>query len=97
MLDTVRAFIAVNLEIGTIRRVAALQRSLRTSAEAPNGRVSWVSAPNVHLTLRALGPIDRPLAPALGDGLAQWLRLARRCESSLATLAPFLNHHVLVW
>lgn len=69
MLETVRAFIALNLEVAAIRRVAALQKTLRTSLAAPPGRVAWVSPANMHLTMRFLGAIDPELAPALGDGM----------------------------
>lgn len=69
MLETIRAFVAVNIEIGAVRRIAAVQRSLRTCPTAPPGKISWVSPPNLHITLRSFGEIDRSLAPAVADGL----------------------------
>lgn len=89
MLDTIRAFIAVNLEIGTIRRVAALQRSLRASAEAPAGRIAWVAPPNIHLTLRSLGTVDPPLAPALGDALGELVGACPPIRVQLGNVAAF--------
>lgn len=71
MLETLRAFIAVNLEIASVRRIVALQRSLRSSPEAPADRLVWVAPPNLHITLRSLGQIDRSLAPALADSLRE--------------------------
>ncbi len=71
MLETLRAFIAVNLEIASVRRIVALQRALRASAEAPSIGVVWVAPPNLHITLRSLGTIDGSLAPALADALRQ--------------------------
>lgn len=67
MLQNIRAFIAVNLEVNAIRRVAAVQRTMRSSPEAP--QAAWVAPPNMHIALRSIGEIDPALAPAISDGL----------------------------
>ncbi len=74
MLDTVRAFVALNLEMASTRRIIALQRGLRASPELPSAQVAWVAAPNLHLGLRALGSMDAALTPALADGMREALR-----------------------
>ncbi|MCU0691973.1 MAG: RNA 2',3'-cyclic phosphodiesterase [Polyangiaceae bacterium] len=71
MLDTVRAFIAVNLEVAAIRKSAAMAKTLRSHPNATNSSIGWVTAPNLHLKLRDLGEMDRALAPALGDTLRE--------------------------
>jgi len=89
MLDSIRAFIAVNLEIGAIRRVNALQRSLRSSPEAPAGKVAWVAPPNLHITLRFLGNIDPALAPALADGIREHVSASPPIRIQLAGLEAY--------
>lgn len=93
MLETIRAFIAVNLEVNTIRRVSALQRSLRSSPEAPSTHVAWVAPPNIHITLRALGDIDRALAPAFGDALGDIVADCPPIRVQLGEVAAFPNQN----
>jgi len=89
MLETLRAFIALNLEIGATRRLGVLQRSLRTSHEAPTSRVAWVSPANLHLTLRCLGHMDQALAPAVGDALREIVAACAPMRVQLNNLSAF--------
>ncbi len=62
-IETMRAFIALNLDIGAVRRVAEVARQLRESPRAPKAR--WVAPTKMHVTLKFFGTIDVGLAPAL--------------------------------
>jgi 2'-5' RNA ligase len=76
--ETMRAFIALNLDVASVRKLADLSRALRDRALAPEAR--WIPSTKTHLTLRFLGVIDVGLAPALVDEL-------RRLVQSLGTKA----------
>lgn len=73
MSNTIRAFVALNLPIPVIRRVAELQRELRNKAKKANIRVGWVPPPNLHVTLKFLGNIPAENAWAISDRLKQVL------------------------
>jgi len=61
--DTIRAFIAVELD-GTAR--AAVARVIRTLRGVPGGeRVRWVRPGNLHMTLRFLGNVASERVPAV--------------------------------
>ena len=97
MLDSIQAFIAVNLEVAAMRRVAALQRSLRTSPEAPS-QVAWVAPTNLHVGLRVLGTVDPAIAPAINDGIRELVHASPPIRVRLAGPEPFprLEHARLV-
>ncbi len=92
MLETLRAFVALNLEIAAVRRIIALQRSLRSSPEVPAEPISWVAATNLHISLRSLGQIDAALAPALADALRESLRTLPPVRLQLAGPSAFPGH-----
>lgn len=69
MIDTMRAFVALNLEIPAARKVADIARRLRGIPNTP--RAGWISPTRYHVTLRFMGDIDVGLAPALDDTLRQ--------------------------
>jgi 2'-5' RNA ligase len=65
--DTVRAFVALNVEIAAVRRIAELAQRWRT---LPGGEaLRWVAPTRLHVTLKFLGDIDVGLVPPLRDGL----------------------------
>ncbi|MEI7893354.1 MAG: RNA 2',3'-cyclic phosphodiesterase [Myxococcales bacterium] len=66
--DLLRAFVAVNLDIATVRHVADVARRLRSHPLARPA--SWVAPTKMHVTVRFLGDIDAALVPALSDALA---------------------------
>jgi len=74
MLDTLRAFVAVNLDTASTRRVIALQRNLLSSPESPTENIAWVPPTRLHIAIQSFGMIDAALAPALGDALRESLR-----------------------
>ena len=74
MLETLHAFVAVNLDIAATRRIAALQRVLRASSHAPSVPIAWVSATNLHIAIRSLGQIDVAFVPGFADALRTKVR-----------------------
>ncbi len=71
-LDTVRAFVAVNLSIEATQAVAEVQKRFRAEVSSLPMKISWVPAANLHVTIKFLGSIDREL----GDGVLSALKPA---------------------
>jgi 2'-5' RNA ligase len=65
MLETMRAFVAVNLDVGSTRRLADAAKRLRARPGAPPAH--WVSPARFHVLVRFLDDLDVGLGPALGD------------------------------
>ena len=74
-MPRIRAFIAVNLSLPTIRAVGDFQKSLRQSL-GQGAPITWVPTANLHLTLKFLGDIEAETAEAIGDVLGR--RVANR-------------------
>lgn len=75
----VRAFLAVNLPVPAVRRIADEIAGMKAEV-APSGlRVAWVPAANLHVTVKFLGPIRRELVEGIRGALAE----------GLASLSPF--------
>ena len=67
-MNTIRTFIALNLPVTTVRKVAAMQADLRERAAAHEGlKVGWVRAPNMHVTLKFIGNIPEETAWIIRD------------------------------
>lgn len=75
-MQRIRTFVALNLPVSAINKVAELQKSLVKKAEQEDVRVGWVPAANMHLTLKFLGEISEENIPAVRDLLDT--RLAER-------------------
>ncbi|MCU0685493.1 MAG: RNA 2',3'-cyclic phosphodiesterase [Polyangiaceae bacterium] len=68
MLETMRAFVAVNLDVTSTRRIADAAKRLRARPGAPPApAVNWVSPTRFHVLVRFLDELDVGLGPALGD------------------------------
>lgn len=78
-LETIRAFVAINLSLESTRAVAALARELRADLEPLPLKVSWVVPANLHQTVKFLGDIDPEMVEAIRAGLVQ----------AAAKVAPF--------
>ena len=72
-IKTIRAFIALNLPIDTVRKLAELQGDLRQKAADAGLKVGWVKPPNIHPTLKFLGNITEESAWAIRDLLPRRL------------------------
>jgi 2'-5' RNA ligase len=70
--DTIRAFVALDLDAMSLRRVARIADRLRMGSGAPSA--NWTPAANMHATLKFLGafPLDAvaPFGQALGEIVA---------------------------
>jgi 2'-5' RNA ligase len=64
-LETMRAFVALNLDVAGTRALASHAETLRERAKGLELR--WVAPTKMHLTLKFLGEVDVGLAPALVD------------------------------
>jgi len=69
MLDTLQAFLAFNLDVGAIRRVAAVQRVLRALPGVKSSPAVWATPTNLHVAVRVLGEIDRAAVSAWTDAM----------------------------
>jgi RNA 2',3'-cyclic 3'-phosphodiesterase len=89
MDDRIRAFLAADLAVATVRRIAEAQAAMRRAAEAGGFRVSWVDPSRMHVTLKFLGDIRAELVPAIGDRLARALEGRRAFEVEAAGVGAF--------
>jgi 2'-5' RNA ligase len=69
VIDEVRAFIALNLDLRTTRRVADLQAKLHQALGPKSAQLRWVPPTNLHVTMKFLGAIDAPLVTAIRDAI----------------------------
>ncbi|MEK6607254.1 MAG: RNA 2',3'-cyclic phosphodiesterase [Myxococcota bacterium] len=93
-----RAFLAVDLAVPTVRRVAEAQGALRAAAASAGWRVGWVSPAQMHVTLKFLGGVRRELATAIEDRLARALAAFSPFEVEAASAGAFPSEgrpHVL--
>jgi len=88
-MDRIRAFIALNLPLETIREVKSLQDELRQAAEEAEMRVAWVKPPNMHVTLKFFGDIPVESARAAGDCLLEKLRDRQALRLNVSELGAF--------
>src|SRR5207253_10462302 len=73
----IRTFVALNLSIGVVRRVAEEVEKAR--ATVGSVRVAWVAPANLHVTLFFCGSVEEELVAAMSD----------RLRSKLADFKPF--------
>lgn len=68
-MKTVRCFLAIKLDIETVRSISKSQADLVSHCKKESIKVRWVPPPNMHVTIRFLGQITEPMAYALKDML----------------------------
>ncbi|MCC7540945.1 MAG: RNA 2',3'-cyclic phosphodiesterase [Deltaproteobacteria bacterium] len=89
-MDTVRAFLAFNLDLAATRRVVEVQRQLRAALTAEAGwKVSWVPPPNLHVTLKFFGEIDDTLAAPIRDALEPIIAKRRALRARARGIGSF--------
>ena len=66
--ETMRVFLALNMDVANTRKVVDLGRALRTSVAAPRS-ARWVAPTKLHVTLKYFGAIDVGLASPLIDAM----------------------------
>jgi len=85
----VRLFVAVELEPGVVREVAACGEELRRrSARAPRARITWVPADRLHVTVRFIGEVDEARSRAIVEALQPNLPLTP-FESTIEGVGTF--------
>ncbi len=86
---TVRAFVAIELDVELRRALGALCARL---CRAPQGRLGrWVSPEGIHLTLQFLGDVPRARIPELEQALQRAVAGVRPFEVTLSGLGCFPN------
>jgi 2'-5' RNA ligase len=89
MDERIRAFVAAELAVPVVRRIADAQMAVRRAAEAAGFRVSWVDPSRMHVTLKFLGDIRAELAPAVGERLSRALGSRRPFDVEAVGLGAF--------
>lgn len=69
MIEEVRTFLAVSLDLRATRRVADLQAKLHQALGPRGAQLRWVPPTNLHVTLKFLGAIDAQLVAAIRDAI----------------------------
>jgi len=95
-MEEIRSFIAVELP-GELKLVLTrLQDQLKSGSQAP---ARWVDANSIHLTLKFLGNIDRPMADKITVALEEAVRGIHPFRLALGGLGVFPNERrvQVVW
>lgn len=85
----VRAFLAINLPLPVVRRLADEAIALKPRVAEAGLRVAWVPAANLHLTLKFLGPVRAEAVEAIGVRLGRGLRGRAPFDVEVAGLGVF--------
>ena len=83
----IRAFIAVEIDSTTARRIAAAIEQLKTRIAA----IRWIGTGNFHLTLKFLGNIDESKIEPIGAALVEALQPFPRLTINAKGLGVFPN------
>jgi RNA 2',3'-cyclic 3'-phosphodiesterase len=73
-METIRAFVALDLPVELIKKAADLQSELHQRAKLAGLGVAWVPANNMHVTLKFLAEIPQESVWAVRDRLGDLLR-----------------------
>jgi len=85
MADSIRLFVAVNLDDSLRQSVADTEQRLR----AAGADVKWVRADSLHITLKFLGWVDDDVVPQVAQAIAQAVQGQPPFLLSLAGLGGF--------
>jgi 2'-5' RNA ligase len=77
-MKTVRCFLALNLDLKTVRELKKVQTDIIKKTREVNMNINWVPPQNIHITVRFLGAITEPMIQAIKDSL----------ESSTRSIEP---------
>lgn len=87
-----RLFIAVDLSVNVVERLARLQEELeRQTEEIDDVTVRWTDAPNIHVTLKFLGDTESSLVPMIESRLSKLARPLFPFEVQCQGLGAFPN------
>ena len=85
--ETIRAFVALDLDAASVRRIGRLSDRLRMGSGAPSA--SWTPVANFHVTLKFLGDVHTDAAVSLGTVLAPLAAATRAPAPSAVRLDAF--------
>jgi len=88
-METIRAFIAIQLPPQTLEALAALQREMKK--QVPPRSVRWMRPEGIHLTLKFLGDTEVDKLPQIERALAAVARHAPACTFIVGGLGCFPN------
>jgi 2'-5' RNA ligase len=88
-MKTIRSFLALNIDLHSVRSIDSEQRILRGKCEEAGIAVKWVPPQNMHLTMCFLGEITEPMIRALKDIVEQVTRSFPPFEMETAGLGVF--------
>jgi 2'-5' RNA ligase len=86
-----RLFLAVDLAISVVERLAVLQREWSQRIDDEDVRIKWVDPANIHVTLKFLGETEKTLVPMLEEVLADLARPLFPFEVSCQRVGAFPN------
>lgn len=66
-MKNIRVFLAVNVDVATLRRVSGAQRELRSRFAEAGWDITWLAPPNLNVILQYLGEIGDALPVPLRD------------------------------
>jgi 2'-5' RNA ligase len=94
-----RTFLAVNLPLPVVRRIADEVTALKGPVAAAGLRVAWVPAANLHLTIKFLGQVPEPAIEAIRDLLRGELPALAPFEAEAGGLGAFPSseHARILW
>lgn len=95
--ETIRAFVALDLDPTSLRRVARVADRLRMASGAPSA--TWVPTTAMHLTLKFIGELPIDTAAPLADELRRVVEgkaAPRACPFRLATFPNLEAAHLVV-
>ncbi len=95
MAETIRAFIAVELN----DRVKQTIRKFQEDLKALGCDISWVKTENIHLTLKFLGDVKTKIIPSVMEMLGNVCQDLRPFDTTLTQpgVFPDLRHPRVVW
>lgn len=88
-MNRLRAFIALNVPVHTIRRIAEFQRDVQKRTAATSAKINWVPPANMHVTLKFLGEISQESVSAIEDRLRRDLQNVAPIALRIADLGAF--------
>ncbi|MFH1854724.1 MAG: RNA 2',3'-cyclic phosphodiesterase [Candidatus Omnitrophota bacterium] len=94
-MNTIRAFIGVNIGIPAKQQILELINHLKKS----NSDVKWVGEPQMHLTLKFLGDIEQDKIPEISNTLKSIALKSSVFEISFSGIGAFptINRPRIIW
>jgi len=90
-MSVIRAFIAINLSQEILERIEQMSLELRSRLEGVP--VRWVSADNIHLTLKFLGNVSTTNLEMLKEIMGKVVSNHHECDISIGGIGAFPKPH----